>query len=72
MIPFKVESIGELLVLDETKHLWGTLDRNDLPEIVARIAVVPLDRRGDAGRRRLSEFLVKNTCTSGETKSPTV
>jgi hypothetical protein len=53
--------LGELLVLDE--HLWGMLDRNDLPEIVARIAVIPLDRRGDAGRRRLSEFLVENPLT---------
>jgi NADH:ubiquinone reductase (H+-translocating) len=51
---------GELLVLDETQHLWGTLDRNDLHQIVARIAVIPTDKRGDVSQRRLSDFLPEN------------
>lgn len=51
---------GALLVLDETQHVWGTLERNDLQEIVARIAVIPMDKRGDITRRNLSEFLVGN------------
>jgi len=48
---------GELPVLDETRHLWGTLDRNDLHQIVARIAVIPADKRGDIRQRKLSELL---------------
>jgi CRP-like cAMP-binding protein len=49
--------LGELMVLDETERLWGTLDRHDLYEIIARIAVIPADKRGDVTRRKLSDFL---------------
>jgi NADH dehydrogenase len=51
---------GELLILDEAQRLWGTLDRNDLDQIVARIAVIPADRQGDITLLKLSEFLIVN------------
>jgi len=51
---------GELLILDEAQRLWGTLDRSDLDQIVARIAVIPTDRQGDITQCKLSEFLVVN------------
>ncbi len=54
----KESPTGELLVLDETQSLWGTLDRSDLHEIVARIAVIPADKRRDTGQYKLSELLL--------------
>ncbi len=51
---------GELLILDEAQRLWGTFDRNDLDQIVARIAVLPTDQRGNITHSKLSEFLVAN------------
>jgi NADH dehydrogenase len=56
----KESPAGELLVLDETQHLWRTLDRNDLHQIVARIAVIPPDKRRDITQRKLTDFLVEN------------
>jgi NADH dehydrogenase len=56
----KESSNGELLILDEAQRLWGTLDRNDLDQIVARIAVLPTDQHSDITRSKLSEFLVVN------------
>jgi predicted transcriptional regulator len=54
----KESSSGELLILDEAQRLWGTFDRNDLDQIVARIAVLPTDQHGETTRSKLSEFLV--------------
>jgi NADH:ubiquinone reductase (H+-translocating) len=51
---------GQLLVLDEKQHLWATLDRDDLYQIVARIAVTPTDTQGDIPQRKLSELLSSN------------
>lgn len=51
---------GELLILDENQRLWGTLDRDDLYSIVARIAVTPTETRGDIGQRKLSDLLLGN------------
>lgn len=51
---------GDLIILDEAQHLWGTLDRNDLQQIVARVAVIPTDRRGDMSQHKLTEFLSEN------------
>jgi CBS domain-containing protein len=48
---------GELLVLDEKERLWGTLDRDDLYHIIARIAVTPTDTRGDATQHKLGDLL---------------
>jgi NADH:ubiquinone reductase (H+-translocating) len=56
----KESPTGELLILDEAQNLWGTLDRNDLDQIVARIAVLSTDQHGDIVRSKLSEFLVVN------------
>jgi CBS domain-containing protein len=56
----KESSTGELLILDETQRLWGTFDRGDLDQIVARIAVLPTDQHGGITRSKLSEFLVGN------------
>jgi len=56
----KESSAGELLILDETQRLWGSLDRNNLDQIVARIAVLPAEQHGNIIRSKLSEFLVVN------------
>ena len=56
----KESSTGELLIVDETQRLWGTLDRNDLHQIVARIAVIPTKERGDITQRKLSDLLPGN------------
>ncbi len=48
---------GQLLILDEEQHLWGTLDRHDLYYIVARIALSPAETRGNAALRQLDELL---------------
>lgn len=48
---------GRLVVLDEKQQVWGTLDGNDLQEMVAHIAVIPAEKRGDTRLRKLSEFL---------------
>jgi NADH dehydrogenase len=52
---------GELLILDGSQHLWGVLERHDLQEIVAHIATIPVDKRGDVSKRRLNEFLLPRT-----------
>jgi NADH:ubiquinone reductase (H+-translocating) len=51
---------GNLLVLDEKQRLWGTLDRGDLYQIVARIAVTSAETRGDVGRLKLGDLLSPN------------
>jgi NADH:ubiquinone reductase (H+-translocating) len=51
---------GHLLVVDEKQRLWGTLDRNDLYQIIARIALTPADGRGDVSERRLVDLLPAN------------
>jgi CBS domain-containing protein len=51
---------GELLILDEKHCLWGTLDRDDLYDMIARIAIIPSQTRGDVTRRKLSDLLPPN------------
>jgi NADH dehydrogenase len=51
---------GELLILDAQERLWGTLDRNDLYDLIARIAIMPAQERGDVTRHKLRELLVSN------------
>jgi NADH:ubiquinone reductase (H+-translocating) len=51
---------GNLLVLDEKQRLWGTLDRGDLYQIVARIAVTSAETRGDVGHLKLGDLLSPN------------
>jgi NADH:ubiquinone reductase (H+-translocating) len=51
---------GHLLVLDEKQRLWGTLDRNDLYQIIARIVATSAETRGDITRRKLSDLLPGN------------
>lgn len=48
---------GQLFVLDEKQQLWGTFDRNDLYQIVARIAVTPESKEADSALRTLGELL---------------
>jgi NADH dehydrogenase len=48
---------GELLILDEKQHLWGTLDRHDLYYIVARIALSPAETRTNATVSKLGDLL---------------
>jgi NADH:ubiquinone reductase (H+-translocating) len=52
---------GNLLVLDEKQRLWGTLDRGDLYQIIARIAVTSAETRGDIGQLKLSDLLIPNS-----------
>jgi NADH:ubiquinone reductase (H+-translocating) len=52
---------GNLVVLDEKQHLWGTLDRGDLYQIIARIAVTSAETRGDISHLKLSDILVPNS-----------
>jgi len=51
---------GELLILDEEQHLWGTLDRGDLFQIVARIAITPTHEREALFQHKISEFVQEN------------
>ncbi len=60
VIALNESASGELLILDEKLQLWGTLDRNDLYGIIARIAVMPVETHGDTPRRKLSELLAGN------------
>lgn len=52
---------GNLVVLDEKQRLWGTLDRGDLYQIIARIAVTSVESRGDISHTKLSDLLVPNS-----------
>jgi NADH:quinone reductase (non-electrogenic) len=51
-------SAAELIIVDENKHLWGKLDRRDLYQLVARIAIIPLDKRDGLSERKLADFLL--------------
>lgn len=48
---------GQLIVLGENNCLWGKLDRRDLYQLVARIAIIPLDKRDGLTERKLTDFL---------------
>jgi NADH:ubiquinone reductase (H+-translocating) len=49
---------GQLIVLDENNHLWGKLDRRDLYQMVARMALIPFDQRATLSQRKLTDFLL--------------
>jgi NADH:ubiquinone reductase (H+-translocating) len=51
---------GEVLILDEGQRLWGTLDRNNIFQIVARIAVTPAQEQAGLFQHELSEFVQSN------------
>jgi NADH:ubiquinone reductase (H+-translocating) len=51
---------GGLLILDEKQRLWGTLDESDIYDLIARIAIIPPEERGDITRRKLSDLLPSN------------
>jgi len=51
---------GELVIVDETHRLWGTFDRGDIHQILARIAVIPAEQRKGLAERRLNEFVSAN------------
>jgi len=51
---------GHLLVVDEKQRLWGTLDRNDLYQIITRIALTPADGREAVSERKLVDLLPEN------------
>ena len=53
-------STGELLVIDEKQRLWGTIDRGDLYQIIARIAATRTETSGSVSRRKLNELLPGN------------
>src|SRR5260370_40099761 len=52
---------GNLLGLDENQRVWGTLDRGDLYQIIARIAVTSADTQGDISRLKLADLLIPNS-----------
>jgi len=51
---------GHLLVVDEKQRMWGTLDRNDLYQIITRIALTPADGREAVSERKLVDLLPEN------------
>jgi NADH dehydrogenase len=51
---------GELLIIDENQHLWGTLDRDNLYHIIARLAVTGMGTDESATQHKLSELLPGN------------
>jgi NADH dehydrogenase len=58
---------GEFPILDENQCLWGTFDRDDLYQIVARIAVTQAEKHGDVRRLKLKEVLSANSlCVAQE------
>jgi NADH:ubiquinone reductase (H+-translocating) len=63
---------GHLLVLDEKQRLWGTLDRNDLYQIIARIALAPADKGEDVSQRKLADLLPANPIYVALEDSPLV
>jgi NADH:ubiquinone reductase (H+-translocating) len=65
-------STGELIVLDENNRLWGKLDRKDLYQMVARIAVIPLDKREGLSQRKLTDFLLPDPLCVSLQDSPFV
>ena len=60
---------GHLLVVDEKQRLWGTLDRGDLYQIIARVAA---DGREDFSERRLAHLLPANPVYVALEDSPLV
>jgi NADH:ubiquinone reductase (H+-translocating) len=63
---------GHLLVVDEKQRMWGTLDRNDLYKIIARIALTPADGREDVSKRKLVDLLPENPIYVALEDSPIV
>lgn len=63
---------GQLIVLDEKQRLWGTLDREDLYDIFARIAVAPTEMLEHSGQRKLAELLPGNPVYLSLEDSPLV
>jgi NADH:quinone reductase (non-electrogenic) len=61
IIALNESATGTLIVLDENQCLWGTLDRGDLYQIVARIAVTSAETRGDVTNLKLSDLLIPNS-----------
>jgi NADH dehydrogenase len=49
--------ISDLIIVDENQHLWGTLDRDDLYRIIARIAVTSTAKSGLPIQHKLGEFI---------------
>jgi NADH dehydrogenase len=48
---------SDLIIVDENQHLWGTLDRDDLYRIIARIAVTSTAKSGLPIQHKLGEFI---------------
>ena len=64
---------GELMILDEKQRLWGTLDRNDLFQIVARVAITPTqEQEAMIQHKQLSEFVQGNPLSLAQDDSTVV
>jgi NADH:ubiquinone reductase (H+-translocating) len=51
---------SDLIIVDENQRLWGTLDRDDLYRIIARIAVTSTPKSGLPIQHKLDEYLSMN------------
>jgi NADH:ubiquinone reductase (H+-translocating) len=51
---------SDLIIVDDNQRLWGTLDRDDLYRIIARIAVTSTPESGLPIQHKLAEFLSMN------------
>jgi NADH:ubiquinone reductase (H+-translocating) len=63
---------GQLIVVDENNHLWGKLDRKDLYQLVARIALIPSDKQDELSQRKLTDFLLPDPLCVNLQDSPFV
>lgn len=49
---------SDLIIVDHNQRLWGTLDRDDLYRIIARIVVTSTAKSGLPIQHKLAEFLI--------------
>jgi NADH:ubiquinone reductase (H+-translocating) len=63
---------GQLIVVDENNRLWGKLDRKDLYQLVARIALIPHEKHDALSQRKLTDFLLPDPLCVNLQDSPFV
>jgi NADH dehydrogenase len=63
---------GQLIVVDENNRLWGKLDRKDLYQLVARVALIPPEKHDGLSQRKLTDFLLPDPLCVNLQDSPFV
>jgi NADH dehydrogenase len=63
---------GQLIVVEENNRLWGKLDRKDLYQLVARIALIPPEKHDGLSQRKLTDFLLPDPLCVNLQDSPFV